>query len=279
MRVLPTAPLFACALVHAAAVCAQTPVPLTISGRTATALVELPGEYAVDLSIAFEEVVGLNPNALDVSARLVTPLDLGLLARLPAGVTLPSGLPVVIRIEPTPSSALSFEGVVTVTLHTHNLELDLRSPLGLFSASSGGPFREITRRVSMGSYRVDGSSGGFSEFLIARDRRNIDSVIAGKFGDLRAVLQDHASAVPAGLFAALQLQLDQAEALFSYGLLEAAIGVVAAFARAVEAQSGALIPDVWRANDDRANVAGLLRAGADTLKYSLTAKANRDRDY
>jgi hypothetical protein len=44
----------------------------------------------------------------------------------------------------------------------------------------------------------------------------------------------------------------------------------------VKARSGKSIPDVWRAHDGgRTNVAGLLRAAADTLKFSLRIKANR----
>jgi hypothetical protein len=273
MRLLWTAPLLACALAHATSAGAQT-IPLTISGRTATASIELPGGYAVDLSIRFERVVGLNADALAVSVRVVTPLDLGLRSRLP-NATLAAGLPLVIRIEPTLTSALSLEGVVTISLYTHNLDLDLRAPPGLFSASSGGTFREITRAVSMGSYRVDGSGGGFSEFLIARDARSIDVVIMEKFEQLNDVLHEHSSRIPDGIFQALLLQLVDAQALFAAGLTQPAIDVVTAFTSLVEAQSGLSIPDVWRANDSRPNVAGLLRAGADTLKFSLTLKANQ----
>jgi hypothetical protein len=42
----------------------------------------------------------------------------------------------------------------------------------------------------------------------------------------------------------------------------------------VKAQSGSAIPDVWRANSTLVNVAGILRASADTLRFSLVFKAN-----
>jgi hypothetical protein len=44
---------------------------------------------------------------------------------------------------------------------------------------------------------------------------------------------------------------------------------------AVKENSGTSIPNVWRTHGDRPNIAGLLRAAADTLKFSLTVKASR----
>src|SRR5687768_4490538 len=60
----------------APSVFAQAIIPLTISGREATGVIDLPGGVGAELSITFEEVVGLNPSALEVSAGLVGPLDL-----------------------------------------------------------------------------------------------------------------------------------------------------------------------------------------------------------
>jgi hypothetical protein len=54
----------------------------------------------------------------------------------------------------------------------------------------------------------------------------------------------------------------------------AAIDAVAAFGEEVRKQSGAAIPNVWRANGGPTNVAGILRSAADTLKYSLVFKSN-----
>jgi hypothetical protein len=275
MRLLRTALLLACVVGHPGIGFAQTAFPLAISGNTATAAIQLPGGLGVDLTISFEQAVGLNADALDVTAQVVSPLDLGVTSRLPAGATLPAGLPVLIRIEPTAASALSFSGVATVGLYTHNLNLDAEAPLGLFSSSAGGPFREITRAVAVGSYRVDGSGGGFSEFVITRDPRPIDTVISDKFGILEGLLSTHAGSIGGTVATVLQQHLALARSLALLGLTKAAIGELTAFGAVVTAQSGALIPDVWRANDDRINVAGLLRAACDTLKFSLTVKANQ----
>ena len=62
----------------------------------------MPGGIEGELSISFEDVVGLNEDALDASARLVDPLDSGILSRLPGqNVSIPAAFPVVIRIEPS----------------------------------------------------------------------------------------------------------------------------------------------------------------------------------
>jgi hypothetical protein len=279
MRLLRVAALCSsCLLGPATVALPQTIFPLTVDGKSASATIALPGGLGIDLSIAFEEVVGLHPGALAVSARVVSPFDLNLLSRLPGGFLaslVPTALPVVVRIEPTEDSALAMSGVVTVTLHTHNLALDLLAPFGLYTASAGGPFREMTRTVSMGSYRVDGSGGGFSEFVIALDNRPVDTVINEKFASLDDLLLEHGASISATLLPVLQDRVLQARLAFAAGATQAAIGDITSFGEIVRAQSGKAIPDVWRANDPRPNVAGLLRSAADTLTFSLRVKANR----
>jgi hypothetical protein len=263
---------------HASAARAQSTFPLTVSDRTATAVIELPGGYAADLSLEFEDVVGLHAGALEVSARVLSPLDvLALLPRFPGGsaTTIPTSFPVLLQIEPTSTSALSMAGIVTISLHTHNLTLNPTSPLGLYSAPSGGPFREITRRVGIGSYRVDGSGGGFSEFVIADDRRPLDTVIAGKFNTLQQALTDYASLIPPAVLTQLQQQLGLAQSLYGAGQVTLAIVAIEGFGDTVKAHSGGEIPDVWSAHRDTTNVAGLLRSLADALRFRLVVAASR----
>lgn len=255
---------------------AQVIIPLTISGREATGVISLPGGVGAELSITFEEVVGLNTAALEVSAGLIDPLDPALLERLGGGslIVPPAAFPVLIRIAPSPSSALSFAGTVAVSLHTHNLNLVASIPMALHSASAGGPFRDITKYEGVGSYRAGGTGGGFSEFVIVVDQRPIDAVITTKFDFAQGLLDAHADAIAPGVVDNLQGHLTQARTYFQLGLTRAAIGEVTAFSALVKAHSGRDIPDVWRANDPRVNVAGLLRAAADTLKFSLNRKAS-----
>lgn len=252
----------------------ETALVPTISGNELTARIELAGGVAADLSITFESVVGLNANALALSATLVDLKDLSFVSRLPEGVSLPLGFPVVVRIEPTASSALSFEGVYKLSLYTNNLTLGANSPLRLYRAPQGGAFADMTGFLQAGSVRAGGSGPGFSEFLIVADTRAVDSVIAGKFDALSSQLSASSSAIDPAVAADLQQRLSQARAAYDSGSLAAAIDGISAFGDEVKRQSGAAIPNVWRANGGPTNVAGLLRSAADTLKFSLVFKSN-----
>jgi hypothetical protein len=256
------------------------PVPLSVSGNVARGLIELPGGIGAELTFSVEDVVGLNPTALAVFATLVNPLDAGLLSRLPGGgifplVTIPAGFPVLVEISPSPSSALSFAGVASVSLYTHNLQLDCLVPLALHRAHAGGPFQDIMVSEGRGSYRAGGSCGDFSEFLIVVDQRPIDTVIVGKFDAVQSLPNQHAGAIPPDVAAVLQLHLTEARTLYQAGATVAAIGKMGTFSQYVVAHSGTDIPDIWRAHDSVVNIAGLLRASADTLKFSLDRKASR----
>jgi hypothetical protein len=214
-------------LASTAAARAQTPVPLTVSGKEATGSFMLPGGIAADLTLSFEQMVGLNPAALQATAGLVDPLDLALQARLPGGVTVPAAFPVLLSIELIPSRGLSFSGVVTISLHTHNLNLDSSAPFTLFSASGGGAFRDVTRLV-----------GGH---------------------------------VPAELLTLVS----QARLLWQLGATLPAIIGVTTLMDTLKAQDALVIPDVWRAACEPADVAGAWRSAAETLRFSLRVKASR----
>ncbi|MGH9346716.1 MAG: DUF6689 family protein, partial [Vicinamibacterales bacterium] len=162
----------------------------------------------------------------------------------------------------------------TLRLHTHSLAFRLSPPLGLFKSTAGGPFEEITRSAGAGSYRVDGSGGDFSEFLIAVASRPIDVVIAEKFEALDRALTTYGALIAPETLSALGAGFGHARTLYEVGMLSDAMESLESFLSLVRAQSGITIPDVWRAHDDLVNVAGLLRAGAETLRYSLQLKAN-----
>ncbi len=252
---------------------ADTAVPLSVTGNEARGEFSLPGGLGADLTIAFEQVVGLNPAALEVTVGVVSPTD-PILLRLPGSTGLPAGFPVRLAIEPSESSALSFQGTVMISLHSHNLILRPNFPLSLFAASAGGPFSDITRSEGIGSYRVSGTKGGFSEFMIVLDTRAIDSVIVAKFNDLASLIDSHESEMAPGVAGGLEARLTQARTAYLTGQTVAAIAELAAFSNDVKAQSGVGIPDVWRAHDPRVNVAGSLRAASDTLQFSLNRKSS-----
>jgi hypothetical protein len=252
---------------------AQVPIPLTVSGNQATGEIALPGGIAADLTIEFESVTGLTPTALDASAILVDPLDPTLLVRLPASCSVPEAFPVLVHIGPSASSTLTFHGVVEVSLHTYNLELDPAIPFALDKAPDAGAFQDIATQEGRGSYRVGGDGGGLSEFIIVIDGRPIDTVITEKFDALQATLTDNASSMPPFIVSVLQTLISQARTLYDAGLVLPAINKLTLLTNFVVAHSGGAIPDVWIANDPGTiNVAGLLRSGAGTLKFSLDRK-------
>ena len=253
---------------------ADVEVPLTIVGNLATGHIVLPGGISADLGIGFESTTGLSSTSLRASVRLISPLDLGLLALL-HGLRAPVTFPVLLRIRPRSGSTLSFSGITTVSLRTPNLTLNLSLPLSFYSSSNGEPFRDITTTEGIGSYRVSGSSGGFSDFVIVLDLQAIDTVIGEKFTALQGLLDDYAGSIPPAVLTDLQSLLTQAQTAWSSGSTTTAITHLTAFDAAVLAHSGADIPDVWRANDPSAvNVAGYLRAAAQTTSFSLSRKAN-----
>jgi hypothetical protein len=275
---------------------AQVPFPLTVTGNSARATVDLPGGFGFELTLTFEQVVGLHPAALDVTATLIDPLDPALLARLPPpppappgpggllggggmpvpsvpGVGIPAALPVLLRISPPAASALSFEGVYAISLYTHNLQLDPAVPLALYKAHDGGPFTDITVSEGRGSYRAGGSGGDFSEFLIVVDARPIDTVIGEKFAAIDTLLSTYGPSIPPAVLDSLQQRVARARAYYQGNLLVAAIIEMRAFSRYVAAHGGAEIPSVWRANCGPDNVGGLLRSASETLRFSLDRKA------
>src|SRR6266542_6219358 len=252
----------------------QTAVVPTISGNELTARIELANGVAADLTITFEKVIGLNPSALALTATLINPKDIGFAGRLPdPAVSVPGAFPVVLRIDPTASSALSFEGVYKLSLYTSNLTLAANSPLRLYRAPSGGAFQDMTGFLQAGSVRAGGSGPGFSEFVIVADARLIDAVIVGKFDALQSQLSASSSTIDPAVAADLQQRLSQARSAYDAKSLAAAIDGVTAFGDEVKKQSGVAIPNVWRANGGPVNVAGLLRSAADTLKFSLAFKS------
>ena len=70
------------------------------------------------------------------------------------------------------------------------------------------------------------------------------------------------------------LRLSRSRGAYSDGDLADAIAELDGFSNAVQTASGTGIPNEWRAQGGPVNVAGVLRAGADTLRYSLGRALN-----
>ena len=243
-----------------------------VDGNEATATIELPGDLRAHLTLRFERVVGLNEQALGLSVESVDPLSPSLLGRLPnvTEFSVPSGFPVLLTIDPPVAGGLTFEGVTEIEIYTGNLQYVLATPLRLFSSSGGELFRDITDEISGGSYRVRGSGGTYSDFLIVADTRTLPEAIEHKFDRLEAVFANHDAAIDPALAGELDAQIVAARGHWNNGNPGAAIAELRDFESSVKAGAADdKLPNVWRSAGDLDNVAGLLRAEARTLRFSL----------
>jgi len=246
---------------------------IQIDGNEARVDVALGGASAT-LTIRFENVVGLNAENLGISVQLVDPLAPGFVSRLGSGVSLPAALPLVVKIAPPVNGGLSFSGVVSVELYTHDLQYTIGSPFRLYSSPDGGSFSDITNFVGSGSIRSGGSKADFSEFIIAADVRPLSAVIQSKYSKLASLLNQYAPSMSSSLQSELVSLYNASTSAYAGGQLVAAITHLEAFAARVVSASGDGLPDVWRSSRDLTNVAGRLRSAAATLRYSLTLASN-----
>lgn len=241
---------------------------VVVEGNELRAEISLPGGIGADLTLTFEQVVGLTEENVGLDASLVDPLDSNLLSRLTQAVV-PAAFPVLIRIEPPADGGLSFSGPVSISLHTHNLPYLPGTLLRIYGAPLGEPFEDITDYVGSGSYRCRGRKGSFSEFLILTDLRPLSLTIREKLERLHVILEDHAAIMDPGVHSQLETLAAQIRSAYEAGDKELAGAGTDRFLALVTARSGSAIPNVWRSSRDLVNVAGLLRAAGETLRFSL----------
>jgi hypothetical protein len=241
---------------------------VTITGNEVRGDVSLSATLTAELVLSFENAVGLNLQNLGMSAAVVDAADPALLARLPA-VGLAAGFPVLVTVAPPANGGLSFSGVYSLSLHTHALEFTANCPLRLYTAHDGGNFEDMTETIGMGSYRVRGTGGSFSEFLIVSDLRPIAAVTSAKFDALENLLARYGDSIPDAVRGTLEDQLIAARVAYLSGSAVEAVRQLDLFVGTVRANSGSAIPDVWRASGDLVNIAGLLRSAASTLRFSI----------
>lgn len=254
---------------------AEPLIQVEIDDTDAEVTITAAGAIELDLTLDFEQVIGLSASSLGLSAELVALNDLGLLGRLPQDVSIPALFPLMVQIEPPSTSPLTFTGVVEIEFHTHNLVYTEAAPFRLFAAPLGGPFVDITKSVGMGSYRARGVKGGFSQFLLAADVRSGPAVIDDKFDRLDSLLSTHAGSMSVATHTSLIDLLDAAAASwYNAGDAAEAARLIDDLADEVRAASGSEIPNTWRSSRDLTNVAGLLRAAAETLRFSLLRQSS-----
>jgi hypothetical protein len=251
-------------------------VDAQVEGNTLKASLDA-GAASAELTVRFDNVVGLSAESLGLSLAVVSPLDPTLLSRLGSNSVRPaSAFPVLLRIDPPATGGLSFSGTVTVELYTHNLQYEADTPLRLFSAPTGGAFVDVTSFMGSGSYRTGARKGTFSEFLIVADSRGLDAVVSEKFARVDALLDAYGSQISAPLSGDLAGLLAAAHTAYETDATVAAIQYLESFAATVVERGGDGIPNVWQSSRELTNVAGELHAAADTLRFSLTIASNNN---
>ena len=95
-----------------------TPATLTVDDNKIQAKLTLSSLIEVDLTVEFENSIGLNANNIDITAELLDPTDLTITDRLPSALTSAvSGFPVLVSISPKADAGFGFEGLAMVDLY------------------------------------------------------------------------------------------------------------------------------------------------------------------
>jgi len=260
--------IFVFLILFAATLVSADVFPIQVKGNEADAQIAIGGLYQATLEIVFENVTGLDANSLILSAVQINPTDL--LNRLtdPALITLPGQFPVVINISPAPGSSLKFTGVYTIEIHTSNLAFD--PSYRLFTSPTGDTLEDITNFSGVGSYRVHGTGGGFSDFVIVSDVRNTDTVIQNKFTNLKNSLNINAPFIAPAMLQNLQAKNNAALQAYQSGSKNDAVTNLDAMNNLIVVDNGASMPYTYNASDSgKKNVGGELRKLIATLEFSL----------
>lgn len=227
------------------------------------------GGHDVRVDLAFSEAFVARRESFEIEGEIVDADDPALLGRLPGGVRVPEEFPVLLRIGPRPGARQTFRGAFEVELRTGSLDFVGGTALRLFKAPDGGAFEDITRTYGLGSFRVRGAGGRFSEFLIVEDTRPIASILARKLESAAEVIEANAGEIPAAVRADLEAALGEIGESIEQGNFRQAIARAEAVVEAIGQASGDDIPALWRSDEPLANVAGEMISLLSTLVFSL----------
>jgi hypothetical protein len=246
------------------------PFNIHIKGNTAETTISLPGGFAVDVALTFENVMGLTAENLNITAYLANPVSGDVINRLPTNlVALQAAYPLVVKIAPLANSGFSFSGTLTLDFHTHNLQYSLNTPLRLYKSHDGGPFEDITVATGAGSIRARGTTGHLSDFIIVADLRPVFQVINQKVDTLEQHLGNFSSQIASELLITLQNSVYTIRQHCTSGNFSAALTETKALQQLIDNASAQQMPNVWRSARDIDNVSGMLSAATQTLAYSL----------
>jgi hypothetical protein len=280
---------------------------VVVSGNQAVATISLaklpPGIGTIDavVTITFDTPANLTPAELNLTAQVVDPNDLTLLARLPTCglpcVTIDPAFPLLITVEPlslpwvfhsgfesgeTTPGNLSFLNTYEFEIYT--ADLDCIAPMGvgspcpntpyrLFKAPLSGNFDDITDDILKGSVRARGRGGAMSQFLIVSDTRVSLTVEQGKAFNLEARIRSAALGDSLRNQFLGELAEVQVSVLISADYAQA-ITYLDQLIAAIQASAGVDIANVWSSDHTLVNDAGEMLSLAQTLRFTLVRLQN-----
>jgi len=260
------------------AAAAQATVVIDIQGDVATADISLPTAgptYHAQLVLTFDDPVGLSAQCLGISATALEGAALvAVNARLAdaPNTALDPAFPVLVTVDPPTGCGLGFRNEVLVELHTEDLAYAAFSPYRLFKAPTGGTFVDITAATESGSFRARGTTGGFSEFVIAK--RTVQDYAADAtaiYDALHERLDD--DDISPTTQRVLETDLNLSRAAFEAGATNDAITLLQAFRTRFDQLAGTEIPNEWRDERDLVDDAGEIASLTDALAFALSRLA------
>ncbi|RUO42227.1 hypothetical protein CWE22_08810 [Pseudidiomarina aestuarii] len=264
-------PLIALPLLFSANALANVELTFNQAANQVRADIELSSTVSLDFSIKFDNAIGLTPDNFQITAELLSLNDPSLLSRLPDSLltTLPGTFPVLISVEPDPNKGFAFSGTANIELYTKTLHYTEGTPLRLFHSHGTEVFEDITTMTGSGSYRVRGTGGQFSDFIILADLRSAATVINEKVNRLDSFSQNVAGLLDVQVAGQLSSAVSAISSAVAQGNTNVALQEVTALIDVLEADNGTLYPDVWRSSADIINVRGRLLSMTRTLRFSL----------
>ncbi|WP_105102977.1 DUF6689 family protein [Microbulbifer pacificus] len=244
------------------------------------------GANSVELTLEFESVRGLNEYSAGVDSYTFSPSDPNLLGRLPVGVEPVSAFPVMIIIEPPADGGLIFSGAAEVSVYTH--DLNFNSNYRVFKSHEGEVFHDLTAEHEPGSYRARLRTGNFSEWIVVKDNRDPDEVIALKYQRLSDAISS--SGLHWRVINSLLSQLSLSQFFWQQGntrlaiaLLDVVTGLLNGLVEPLvidglvkpllgEGLIGSLVDRVWGVTTPVTNVVGDLLGASATLRFSLSQR-------
>lgn len=247
-----------------------TPMSVTVDGNTLQAKLSFNHTIEIDLSLEFENSVGLSASNIDISATLVDLNDASVLSRLTSSnISVVPSFPVIVSVTPKSDAGFSFEGLASIEIYTKAIDYNSSMPARIFRSHANGAFEDITSMISAGSIRARGNMGSFSDFMILLDEREDEALMADKLNQINELLSQHGHLSSAALGGALQVSVDRLHRAFLALNYSAALALVENMIALVESANSDSISTVWRSSNDLVNLQGEVLTHLKALRYTL----------